>query len=415
MSAIDESLWFLVSEEAIGGGDYRYKVFRYNIYEGDTTEVYTYDIVVGSIGSLYTGFGWDGGFHVWFTWWASGEEHRRRKRINIRTLGVEDWPVETVEDFRYADFDQDWGRKLVSKHYSDDAFGLWAYDFASKQWGQYPTPLKSFGTHTGITCVPPWATYQAGNIFAAYSSADNDYFQMYDWSGDEWIAKADMLGIKSGGGGLCWADYGGNEYVYLVRDVANFDRYNVNTNAWSNVGAFPGTAVNGSGTGDSMCWDGDQYLFYCSEADDVVYRFDLNTQVWDSYISAPVALKNGSICYTPRIRFILLDQDCEEVAGPVTIGSIPKGRKSTPVKYYLKALAAEASSVTLGIVADARTDADDILELALDVGGIPGSWGTSVNLGTFSAEAYKPFWIRCDAPDTSGQEAKIARFKLTMS
>jgi hypothetical protein len=79
----------------------------------------------------------------------------------------------------------------------------------------------------------------------------------------------------------------------------------------------------------------------------------------------------------------------------------------------LKALEAEASDVTVSFVADHRTDAEDILEIAPDVAGAPGAWGTSVNLGTFNENQIKEFWLRAD-PTGAAQEAKIARFKLTI-
>jgi len=120
-----------------------------------------------------------------------------------------------------------------------------------------------------------------------------------------------------------------------------------------------------------------------------------------------------SVVYTPRIRFVFCDSNGDEIYAPASLGSIPKDRTSSPVKYYLKALEAETEDVTIGFVSDPRTDAEDILELAKDVAGVPGAWGASVDLGPFAANEYKAFWLRAD-PTNAAQEAKIARFKLTI-
>ncbi len=167
--------------------------------------------------------------------------------------------------------------------------------------------------------------------------------------------------------------------------------------------------------GNTLVWDGDRYLFWITDNDNGIYRFDLIDEAWEAYVTFPGDGLDSqhSIAYTPRIRFIFLDSNGDELYEPASLGSIPKDRTSTPVKYYLKALEAETDDVTISFVSDHRTDAEDILELAEDVAGSPGAWGTSVNLGAFAANESKGFWMRAD-PTGAAQEAKIARFKLTI-
>lgn len=163
-------------------------------------------------------------------------------------------------------------------------------------------------------------------------------------------------------------------------------------------------------------WDGDQLLYYLS-SDSQIRKFDLNTQSWSAFIETPFVYdKIASLAYSPRIRFVICDSDGTELYAPVALGSVPKGRTSTPVKYYLKALEAEGGDLTLEIIADNRTDADDGLQLAEDNAGVPGAWTTFVTfVGGFSGNELKPFWFRTNTLSTTVQEAKIARLKITVA
>ena len=112
---------------------------------------------------------------------------------------------------------------------------------------------------------------------------------------------------------------------------------------------------------------------------------------------------------------MFLDQDGQLLDSPMSLGSVPKDRISTGIKYYMRALEAEGGTVTLGIISDARTDADDILQIAPDSSGSPGTWGSSASLGTFSEGEETPFWLRCNPGAGTTQEAKIARLQLSIT
>lgn len=413
MSAINESIWFGIGREDISGPIYRYKVWRYDIVEGDFTEAWTYDSdVLLSVG--YGSLAWDGSYHIWVTTSGSGFNIGERTRIN--DLTIDEFPAFPVADMNRQCYGQNWGSQLCTIHVPSAGGRLWGYSFATKQWGAFPDEDYSFGDLSSQVPVPPWATYYPGDIFVLADSSDATRVQYYDYSSG-WSVGTSMLGAKAGGKNGCWTDYGGNEYIYTMRDGDNFDRLNMSTDVWTKVGDCPATYHNITASGSSLIWDGDQYLFYMSDYDEAVYRFDLNAQSWSSYIEVPAndGFDRGCIAYTPRIRFIYQDSNQSDIYDITSLGSVPKGTPSDGVKYYLKALETESGTVTLGKLTDGRTDADDVLQLADDDGGSPGTWGNTVNMGSFSANQSKAFWMRSNTLSTTGQEAKVARLNITIT
>jgi len=411
MAAIDESLWCWVENNAN-----RY-LKRYNIATGEWSDVVklpAFDVQGDSMGV------WDGGFYIWiYIQDAIADVNYVKKRLNIHTLELSDYPQDPdiIDTFDYGMMTQDFGGKIYVTAY--ESFNVCSFSYATKVWGIEPSPPANTSTDPTIAAVPPWANNQPGNIFLARSVAGSADFYMLDPVTGNWTVKANTDGADgvSNARGMVWAqvpESGTPEYIYLTRKDDKFDKYDISANSWSNIGSMP-TDLGSAYGSNTLVWDGDRYLFWITDDDNGIYRFDLIDEAWEAYVTFPGDGLDSqhSIVYTPRIRFIFCDSNGIELYEPASLGSVPKDRTSTPVKYYLKALEAETEDVTIGFVSDHRTDAEDILELAPDVAGSPGAWSDSVNLGSFTENEYKAFWLRAD-PSGAAQEAKIARFKLTI-
>jgi len=411
MAAIEESLWCWVENNAN-----RY-LKRYNIATGEWSDVVklpAFDAYADSMGV------WDGGFYIWIYIQKSiTDANYVKKRLNIHTFELSDYPQDPdiIDTFDYGMMAQDYGGKIYVVFNSYDSPSCFSY--ATKVWSIIPDPPDQTSSDPAITVVPPWANNQAGNIFVVRSIRNGTDFYMFDPVTGSWTVKDNALGTDGSlqARGMVWAqvpESGTPEYIYFTRDDSKFDKYDVAANSWSNIGSMPSDLGSPYG-GNTLVWDGDRYLFWITDEDNGIYRFDLIDEAWEAYVTFPGDGLDDqhSIVYTPRIRFIFCDSNGTELYEPASLGSIPKDRASIPVKYYLKALEAETEDVTIGFVSDHRTDAEDILELAPDVAGAPGAWSDSVNLGSFTENEYKAFWLRAD-PVGAAQEAKIARFKLTI-
>ena len=408
MAAIDESLWCWVENNAN-----RY-LKRYNIATGEWSDVVKLPAFYGNADSMGV---WDGGFYIWIYSQAdTSDADYVKKRLNIHTFELSDYPQDPdiLDQFEYGMMAQDFGGKIYVAYYQD----LGVFSYTTKVWGYGVSPPNNPRYCPGITVAPPWANNQPGNIFLVRGRTITDFYMFNPVTGI-WTVKDDVLGTDAvyNARGMAWAqvpESGTPEYIYFTRDDTHFDKYNVAANSWSNIGSMPTDLGHNCGS-NTLVWDGDRYLFWITDDDNGIYRFDLIDEAWEAYVTFPGDGLDAqhSIVYTPRIRFIFCDSNGTELYEPASLGSIPKDRTSIPVKYYLKALEAETEDVTIGFVSDHRTDAEDILEIAPDVAGAPGAWGSSVNLGSFTENEYKAFWLRAD-PVGAAQEAKIARFKLTI-
>lgn len=407
MSAIDESLWCCIDAAAT-----RY-IRRYNIALGLWTAVAAitpwdtdYEVCIA----------WNGAYHIYFNFWEAGggSPTYNRKRINIYNVSLSDWEDQPLLDTQNCWMAQDYGSRLYMMR-SNNPYIL-VFNYTTKVWAALDNPGFQPTSGAGIVVVPPWATNEPGSLFCNRGASVD--LQMFDYA-TGWEVKQDQLGVSSSGyGGLVWADGSGTEYLYFPRSSTNFDKYNVNTNTWSRIGDMPAGSSTSPKWGNNLVWDGDNYLFYLSTATSQIYRFDLTTEVWDSYLEWPeesgVATAAG-IAYTPRIRFMFMDSSQTILSAPIALGSVPKDRESIPVKYYLYPLESDAGAVSVAFVVDGRTDAEDILELAADSGGVPGAWGASVNFGAVTGGVPEAFWIRSNPSPPTTQEAKVARLEIAIS
>ena len=400
MSAVAEALWSGVTANN--------KIRRYDIADGRWSDIMAW--TPQNVLSRFTMF-WDGAYHLWISEWYNNINYN--KRINIVTQVAEDFPVASPIQITLPRGAQNYGSRLYWPRQSTPYIST--YDYTTKQWASTPDPPAAIA-YGGQVGIPPWATNDPGKVFVT-GGAGKLTFYSYDQITDAWTTETDLDGnIASGGGDLAWSDASGTEYIYCARTGTDFDKYNVNTGVWARIGDMPNSTLPSYLGGNNLVWDGDNYLFYQSDDTDYIYRFDLNTETWDAYLACSTGLYYGNaIAYTPRIRFIFLDPDGDRISAPVSLGSVPKLATSIPVQYYLKALEAEAGDVTIGILVDGRTDADDIIQIADDVAGSPGAWGVTVNKGSFNADESKPFWFRTNPPAGVNQEAKVARLQLTIS
>jgi len=402
MSAIDESLWCGFDDS---GSTYPYGIRRYNIADG-VWNLVTEATVWNSYSTV--GATWDGAYHLYVHHTHSAVEYK--KRINLFDESLEDYPFTHGWTDTPKGMTQDFHQGIIIG--GGPTFGA-MYSYATKQLGNLPSNSPNDATGYSFCVIPPWATNQPGELFTIEDGTGTSFWS-YSWS-TGWASETVLLQNPSGGG-MVWADGSGTEYIYYASSTSAFDKYNVNTGVWSNIGSLPGNH-NGIYSANDLTWDGDNYLYHINLADDTIYRFNLTSEAWTEYLNYPVDMNAGKtfIVYTPRIRFMFLDQDGQLLDSPMSLGSVPKDRISTGIKYYMRALEAEGGTVTLGIISDARTDADDILQIAPDSSGSPGTWGSSASLGTFSEGEETPFWLRCNPGAGTTQEAKIARLQLSIT
>ena len=79
-----------------------------------------------------------------------------------------------------------------------------------------------------------------------------------------------------------------------------------------------------------------------------------------------------------------------------------------------KALEA-VNNVTLQVKVDSRGDDDDILQVADDSGGSPDTWGTSVDMGNFTEDESKPFWIRANPGGTEEIGKRACKIEVSVA
>ena len=145
-----------------------------------------------------------------------------------------------------------------------------------------------------------------------------------------------------------------------------------------------------------------------------IYRYDIVGDSWISFATwGGAGLSSfASICFVPRIRFLYLNSSGNVVTNPMNLGVEFSGSTGAGTLYYVKALES-VGVVTLAIEAAPRTDADELLDIAPDVAGVPGAWGASVVLGAMAANETIPFWIRIDAAGAPTTQPRSARLTLT--
>jgi len=406
MAAIDESLWIGYDdndalEKWIG---------RYNIAEGEyNPSVYEW----GSFDANAThGAIWDGAYHLWL---HHNHSVSKFKRINLFDESVDDWPCDVDSWIGPKGLMSDYRLGIIWQGGVDSPMGFGGYSYGTKQTFVIPENLgTSMAYSGGMASIPPWATNDPGTFYTLQSNSSTAFWR-YSWL-TGWTSRtvAPFIGNT---GPLVWADGSGTEYIYYLfgGSTDDFRKYNVSTNTWSIVGDPPGPAPSDHAV-NCMSWDGDNYIYFHNWTDETIYKFDCTAETWSEYLALPdTAHGNCFVTYTPRIRFVYLDQSGERLDSPMSLGSVPKDRVSAGVKYYIRALEAEAGTVTIQIISDNRGDADDILQIAPDSSGAPGTWGSSAAVGTFVENQERPFWLRCNPGAGTTQESKIARLKLSIS
>jgi len=337
---------------------------------------------------------WDGAYHAWIqhngTWW---------KRLNLIDYSLEDW----IQDHPYPDINYQWGCHDYNggiETFRSAVPRCMRFHHGIGSWGAMPDP----GFAATPTSVPLTATYKPGQLFAVDSTGVA--ISSYDFTTGVWTSLTPMASGSFCRGDLCWA----NEFVYsgLQSPAGQFWQYDVNGDSWLRMADRPGL----SGVyGRNLTWDYNDagYLYSWVYNTKSIYQYDIAGDSWGSFATYTGTVENNSsIEYVPRIRFVYLNSGGTLVTDPLNLACQYLGEAGAGILYYLKALE-PITGVTLEIEADPRTDADDLLDVAPDNNGVPGAWGSSVNMGNFAENEAKPFWIRIDASGNPATSPRCAR------
>ena len=336
---------------------------------------------------------WDGAYHIWFQ--INGDYHYRLNMIDYTISAfLADEPDTSYRRFYTHDYDG-----LLYASGNGNIFR--SFDHGVGDWADDPNPGVS-----GVSIVvPPSAVEQPGMLF--HATTLSQAFKMYNPATGVWANKLNAPGNMERGD-IVWA----NEFVFTNQGGGkDFYKYNVNANTWATVAA---RSVNAHPEGQHLTWDyDDNGYIYWFEPTGSIYRYDIGGDSWSGFATVPGTIyAHGSLVYVPRIRYLFLNSSGEIVANPMNLGAEFSGETGSGVLYYVKALET-VGATTLAIEADARTDADDLLDIAADNNGVPGAWGNSVALGAMAENGTVPFWIRVDASGAPTTQPRCARLKLT--
>ena len=144
--------------------------------------------------------------------------------------------------------------------------------------------------------------------------------------------------------------------------------------------------------------DPNGFLYAWNPSDKKIYQYDIDADSWGTLAVFTDTFTGyySFMTYVPQIRFEYLESDGEtHLDDPFAINDAQPGSPGSGVKRYLKVLEA-VTGVSVDVMQDSRGDDDDILQVAPDSGGSPGTWGASADLGSFSADQAKPFWLRAN-------------------
>jgi len=95
-----------------------------------------------------------------------------------------------------------------------------------------------------------------------------------------------------------------------------------------------------------------------------------------------------------------------EAAASYDEGTIADGADSAPRQFWVKNTSDGSESLTLQAAREAvgTNDGIDLLQLAADDSGAPGTWGTAaVALGTLAVNGVATFWVRYHVPAATTQ------------
>lgn len=368
------------------------KIIAYNFDTAEWEDIYTTnDGITGG-----TGVCWDGAYHLW--WQHNGDYF---KRLNLYDHTVSAFlSTQPVVNANHTYYCHNYNGIIYS--FVDDAAGRFQkYDHGPGVWSILADPGDD---GVGIV-VPMTAANHPGSLF--FARAGFDTFKEYDPAAGTWTIKTAAPG-GFGYGKIAWA----NEYVYVNGASTQLYRYNVNANNWATMAPMPAVIV---ARGQQLTWDYNNagYLYWLYGPNATIYRYDIVGDSWDGFATYGSPIESfASLVFVPRIRYLFLDSSGDIVGNPMNLGCEFKGNVGAGTLYYVKALEGIAA-VTLSIEADTRTDADDLMDIALDVGGVPGAWGASILLGDFAANEAKPFWIRIDAALAATTQPRAGRLQLS--
>lgn len=330
--------------------------------------IYPYDIILGSFGAELSNDGFTDDTEEGFSFVLDS--------FNRIYMG----PGDTLYNYAYLIAEGIWDRD-----------GLANFPFTIDFGGQ-------------MVYVPMSATYNPGYIYAAAGNTTSSWYYIDPRNDSSWMVRASFP-VSDRWAGSSWV----GEYIYVLGDNGALYRYDVNANSWSTMTAAPST--NWFNNSDNLITDMDPngFLYAWNPYYKKIYQYDIDADSWSTLAVFTDTFNNyySFITYVPQIRFEYLESDgVTHLDDPFAINDAQPGSPGSGVKRYLKALEA-VTGVSVDVRQDSRGDDDDILQVAPDSGGSPGTWGASADLGSFSTDQAKAFWLRANpaAGESLGKRA----------
>ena len=387
------------------------KIFKY-----DLTTLSKVDLAIRPVYWYYGCRGaWDGGCKIYI-----GGELNSYSHCSI-------YPYDIIQD--------SFGSELSNDGFTDDTeegFSLvldgfnriymgpgdtsynYAYMIAEELWDRnglanFPFVLDYGGQ---IIHIPMSATYSPGYLYAAAGNYSSSFYYIDPRNDSSWTVRA-ALPVSDRWAGSSWV----GEYIYILGDNGALYRYDVNANSWSTMTPAPnsGGFYNSNNLATDM--DPNGFLYAWNPSDKKIYYYDIDGDSWGTLVTFTDTFTSyySFLTYVSQIRFEYLESDgVTHLDDPFAINDAEAGSPGSGVKRYLKALEA-VSGVSIEVKSDTRGDDDDILEVAPDSGGSPGTWGASADLGSFSADQAKPFWLRANPADDESLGKRACKIEVAVS
>ena len=403
MAVINESLYMGYKSDR--------KLFKYDL--GSLTQS---DLVASPISWTDSKAIWDGGTKIYVAGDGSASSHCSVYPYDIidnsfgSELSNDGFNSATGGGFVFCM--DDWKNIYLGIGASSTTYG---FDMATQVWNTASiASFTSYGSYgSAMTMIPISATYKPGYVCYAKGQGNASFYMIDPLNDVSWTSKA-SLPAADFVCGMVWV----GEYVYTLGYYKKLYRYDVNANTWSTMTDIVSDYY--SFYGGILASDGDPngFLYAFNKADAKIYAYDIDGDSWSTVVDlAGSLLSNYSwMVHVPQIRFDYLDSDdSTRLTDPFAINNAVPGTAGTEVKRYLKALEAVGTTVTIQVISDSRTDADAILELAPDSGGSPGSWGSSANMGTFTADQSKAFWLRANPAAGTGLGMKQCKIEVSVA
>jgi len=178
--------------------------------------------------------------------------------------------------------EKDGNPKIYNIRGVSTGFGI--YDINTNVW--VSTTALHYAASAGAAM-----TWDGGNFI--YMLLGGTTFYQFDISAATFTRLADPPGSVTGGGAIVYVSTQvGLNWCYAFQGGTNvLWRYNINTNEWESL-TGPGAATK---SGSAMVWTGDEYI-YClvADASPVLRRYNINTNTWTNLANTPTTIGAGA-------------------------------------------------------------------------------------------------------------------------